>query len=239
MNKAKVLLVESSAIVLQIEKRYLRAEGSSVTAVGDAEEAFAAARRLRPDLIYLSFSLPGMDGAACCKEMKSDPELENIPIILVANAVEEEMEICRAAGCDAVITKPLGRRAFLEAGRTLLARVRRREERVPCRATVACSLNGATFYGTIEDVSLAGMFVGSLWEVAPGNLLTMKFVLPWSGATLIETTARVAWLNVGKPRRHLRYPHGFGVVFERLGSGNEDQIKDYLELVRMRLTPPR
>ncbi len=235
MNKTKILLVENSAIVLQIEKRYLKNEAAAITVAADAEEAFSAARKELPDLIYLAFGLPGMDGAACCRAMKSDPELERVPIVLVCNATDEEIGLCRSSGCDGLITKPLDRRVFLEAGRSLLARARRREERVPCRATVSCSLGSATFYGSIEDLSLTGMFVGTSNGVVPGDLLAMKFMLPWSGASLIETSARVVWLNSGKQRRNNRLPAGFGAIFQELGSNGEEQIKDYLELIRMRL----
>ncbi len=239
MNKAKVLLVENSAIVLQIEKRYLKSMEAVILTAADAEEGIAVARRVRPDLIYLSFGLPGMDGVTCCREMKRDAELGKIPVVLVSNAAEEEIELCRSAGCDAVITKPLDRREFLDAARSLLAGVRRRDERLPCRATVSCSGRGTAFYGTIEDVSLTGMFVGSLCEVAPGDLLTVKFMLPWSGAALVETAARVVWLNGRGQRRHHRYPSGFGVTFEGLESNDAEQIKDYLELMRVRITSPR
>ena len=236
MNKPKILLVENSTIVLQIEKRCLKNEAVAIFTAADAEEALSAARKILPDMVYLAFSLPGMDGAACCRAMKSDPELAKIPVVMVSNATEEEIGLCRTSGCDAHITKPLDQREFLEVGRSLLARERRREERVPCRATVACSLAGKTFYGTIEDVSVKGMFVGTSCEVAPGDILAMKFILPWSGASLIETAARVAWLNSGKPRHHRRQPVGFGVVFHELGRNAEDLIKDYMEFTRMRLS---
>jgi CheY-like chemotaxis protein len=233
MHKAKVLIVENSSIVLQIEKRYLKNEAVSVTTALDAEGALNAARRVQPDLVYLAYSLPGKDGAACCRELKADPELARVPVVMVSNATEEEIAICRAAGCDALITKPVDRREFLEAGRALLARTRRRDERIPCRAIATFALDGTTCYGTIEDISLNGMFVGTSREVVPGAVLAMKFVLPWSGAALIEAQARIAWLNGDRHNRRL--PKGFGVIFEDLAKDAEEQIKDYLESSRIRL----
>lgn len=235
MTKAKVLLVENSSIVLQIEKRYLKNEAVAIFAATDAEEGLATARKVRPDLVYLAFTLPGTDGAACCRALKSDPELAKIPVVMVANATDEEFELCRSAGCDAVITRPVDRREFLDAGRSYLAGVRLRNERTPCRPIAACSLNGATFYGIIEDISSSGMYLGSFHEVAPGDLLNVKFILPWSGAALVEARARVAWLNSGQQRRKFRLPAGFGVLFHELTTEAEEQIKDYVEFFRMRL----
>jgi CheY-like chemotaxis protein len=236
MHKAIILIVENSSIALQIMKRYLKNEAVVIIAAANGEEALSAARKTPPDLIYLAFSLPGMDGASCCRRLKSDPELARVPIVMIANATDEETGLCRSSGCDVLITRPVDRREFLQVGRSLLAGIQNREERAPCRAIVACTLNNAAFYGTIEDVSTSGMYVGTVCAVNPGDVLALKFVLPWSGAALIETGARVAWLNVGKQRRNHRLPAGFGVLFLELSGDAEDQLKDYLEFIRMRLS---
>jgi CheY-like chemotaxis protein len=236
MHKAKILIVENSSIALQIMKRYLRNEAVVTSAAATGEEALSAARKNPPDLIYLAFTLPGMDGAACCRSLKSDPELARVPIVMIANATDEETGLCRASGCDALITRPVDRREFLQVGRSLLAGIRNREQREPCRAMVSCTLNNNAFYGTIEDISTSGMFVGTVRAVKPGDILAMKFVLPWSGAALIETGACIAWLNIGKHRRNHRLPAGFGALFQELSGNAEDQIKDYLEFISMRLS---
>jgi CheY-like chemotaxis protein len=235
MHKAKVLLVENSSIVLQIEKRYLKNEAVAVTTAVDADGALTAARTIHPDLVYLAYSLPGMDGAAVCRALKADPELAGTPVVMVSNATEGEIALCRAAGCDALITKPVDRREFLEAGRSLLSRTRRRDVRIPCRAIAAYIQDGTTWYGTIEDISMSGMFVGTQREVVPGETLAMKFVLPWSGSAVVEATARVAWLNGDRQSRNQRLTQGFGVIFQDLGKDAEEQIKSYLESIRMRL----
>jgi CheY-like chemotaxis protein len=235
MHKAKVLLVENSSIVLQIEKRYLKGEAVAVTTAVDGDGALNAARDILPDLIYLASSLAGLDGADVCRALKADPELSGIPVVMVSNATEEEIALCRAAGCDALITKPVDRREFLEAGRALLSRTRRRDMRIPCRAIAAYTLEGTTCYGTIEDISMHGMFVGTSREAVPGAVIAMKFMLPWSGAEPVEAAARVAWLNGDRQSRIHRLPQGFGVVFEELGKDAEEQIKSYLESSRMRL----
>jgi CheY-like chemotaxis protein len=236
MHKAKILIVENSSIALQIMKRFLKNEAVVITSAADGEEALSSARKTPPDLIYLALSLPGLNGADCCWRLKSDPELGKVPIVMIANATDEETRLCRSSGCDAIITRPVDRRDFLRVGLSLLTGFRNREERAQCRAIVGCALNNAAFYGTIEDISTSGMFVGTVHAVNPGDILAVKFVLPWSGAALIETGARVAWLNVGKPRRNNRLPAGFGLLFHELSGDAEDQIKDYLEFIRMRLS---
>ena len=137
MYKAKILIVENSSIALQIMKRYLKNEAVVVTVAATAEEALSAARKTPPDLIYLAFSLPGMDGANCCMRLKSDPELAQVPIVMIANATDEETGLCRSSGCDALIARPVDRREFLQVGRSLLAgrstKTRQRSSRVESR----------------------------------------------------------------------------------------------------------
>jgi CheY-like chemotaxis protein len=235
MANLKTLLVENSKIVLQIEKRYLKDTAVTIYTAHDGEEALKVARNIRPELVYLAFSLPGMNGADCCKAFKSDPELSVIPVVMVCTAGGGEPDRCLAAGCDAIVAKPLDRREFLSVGSVFLSKMAQFEDRFPCRATVACSYNDATFYGTIEDVCSTGMFVGCSRKIVPGDQLVMKFVLPWSGAALIETGAQVVWVNSGKRLRNSYLPPGFGVIFQGLKEEAAEQVKDYMELIRLRL----
>jgi CheY-like chemotaxis protein len=235
MSKPKVLLAESSNIVLQIEKRCLRDAGVSIFTAADSEEALRIARKVRPDLVYLSFNLHGAGGISCCKAFKSDPDLGAIPVVMVCTAAGEEPGLGLAAGCDAVVAKPVDRREFLETGLSLIPRTAPSGERMPCRAIVACSTGADTFYGSIEDISSSGMFVGSARAVAAGDLLTLKFVLPQGAAAPIEAVGQVNWVNGSKQQRNDRLPPGFGVLFQGLEADAIEQIKDYMDLIRLQL----
>ena len=207
MVKPKILLAESSSIVLQIAQRCLKDAKVGIFVATDSEEALNMARKIRPDLVYLAYSLHGTGGVPCCKAFKADPELKDIPVVMVCTAAGEEPENSRAAGCDAVVTKPIACREFLETGLSLVTRTDASVERMPCRAIAACTLGADTFYGTIEDISSTGMFVGSTREVAAGEVLKVKFVLPWTSAVPIETEVQVNWVNGGRqPRRSEHLP---------------------------------
>jgi CheY-like chemotaxis protein len=235
MSKPKILIAESSHIVIQIEQRCLQFSGVNIFTATDSEEALSIARKVRPDLIYLSFNLHGAGGIACCKALKSDPDLRETPVVMVCTASGEEPGLSLAAGCDAVVARPINRREFLETGLSLIPRTAPSGERMPCRSIVACSTGADTFYGSIEDISSSGMFVGSSREVAAGDLLTVKFVLPQSGAEPIETAAQVNWVNGSKHLRNDRLPPGFGVLFLELEADANEQIKDYMNLIRLQL----
>ena len=118
---------------------------------------------------------------------------------------------------------------FIAVARSMLALIDRRVERIPCRSTVTCHMEGNVFCGTLEDIALKGIFVGSHYEVKIGDMLGLKFVLPVSGAVTIETRARVIWINGGRVRRNWQLPAGFGVEFENLDESAVMQISEFIE----------
>lgn len=225
----KVLLADNSHICLEIEQELLRKLPVKVFIAENGRQVLELARKLRPDLIYMGLDLSGMDGAACCRAIKEDPALAEIRVVLMAPSVEKDMALCRAAGCDAVLAKHIDRREFIAMGRSLLALNEQWEERIPCRAIVTCRLAGTIFYGTIEDISPKGMFVGSHYEVNIGEQLKLTFILPAGGAESIETGARVIWINGGRMRRKSQLPAGFGMFFEDIGIEAARQIAEYIE----------
>jgi len=234
MSNMRILLAEDSTIVLEIEKMYLQGSDASVFTASRAEDVLNVARKVRPGLICLSFGISSGGGEACCRELKADGELRTIPVVMVC-AAEGEKQRAREAGCDAVISKPVDRREFLESCLSFRSGAVDDDERIPCRAFVQCTRNNESFFGSVEDVSLDGMFVGTAREVKAGEMLTLKFLLPWSGATLIKTSGQVTWVNSRKRPRNKRLPPGFGLNFQGIDPRAADQIDDYLQLIRKRL----
>jgi CheY-like chemotaxis protein len=80
----------------------------------DVEEAVSAEAALnllqsqRPDLILMDIQLPGMDGLTLTRQLKTDPQTTDIPIVaLSAHAMSRDIELAREAGCVDYITKPI------------------------------------------------------------------------------------------------------------------------------------
>jgi DNA-binding response OmpR family regulator len=233
MSKLRVLLAEDSTIVLEIEKKCLQESGVSIFTASRAEDVLKVARKVKPGLIYLAFGISSGAGESCCRALKADADLRTIPVVMVC-AADGERQRSREAGCDGVIAKPIDRREFLESCRSLSAEADD-DERMPCRAFVQYTQGNESFFGTVEDVSMDGMFIGTSREVKAGELLTLKFLLPWSGATLIKTSGQVSWVNNRRHRRNKSLPPGFGVNFQGIDPHAADQIDDYLQLMRKRL----
>lgn len=108
-----VLVIEDHPVNLQLAQFLLERAGFRVAAAATAQEGIAKAR-LRPHLILMDIELPGMDGLAATRLLKSDPATADIPVVaMTANAMQGDRERCMGAGCDWYICKPIDTREFM------------------------------------------------------------------------------------------------------------------------------
>lgn len=109
----KVLVIEDDAVDRKLVGAVLRFDGHSVQDGSSAQEAAEAVRRDPPDVILLDLRLPGMDGLALARQIKSDPTTRDIPIIAVTAYPERyPRQALLDAGCEAWIVKPVDTRAL-------------------------------------------------------------------------------------------------------------------------------
>jgi len=87
----------------------------------DGEEGLKLAQKHMPDLILMDIALPGMDGIACFKAIRSIPGLQHIPVIaLTASAMTSDRETILAYGFDAYISKPIDDKLFFKTVKSKL-----------------------------------------------------------------------------------------------------------------------
>ena len=113
MSQGAVLLVDDDAPILRMLERTLVAEGYAVAAVGDGGAALARVERSMPDLIVLDVAMPGLDGLAVTRRLRSKGI--GVPILLLTarDAIEERVAGLDA-GADDYLVKPV-RLAELQA----------------------------------------------------------------------------------------------------------------------------
>lgn len=110
---ARILIVEDNAVNLKLAVELLELEGHVVTGACDADEAIELLRRGAPELILMDIGLPGMDGLALTRRIKSEARLRHVPVIaLTAFAMKGDDLNAIAAGCDGYIAKPIDTRRF-------------------------------------------------------------------------------------------------------------------------------
>jgi CheY-like chemotaxis protein len=103
----KILLADDSATVQKIITLTFSDEGVEVIAVNNGDEAIDRLRRLRPALVMADICVPGKDGYEICEFVKTHPEMEGTPVILLVPAFEPfDEERARSIGADHHLTKP-------------------------------------------------------------------------------------------------------------------------------------
>jgi CheY-like chemotaxis protein len=86
---------------------YLRFCGFRVAEARNGNEALEQAFALKPDLILMDLSLPGMDGWEATKQLKADERTSRIPVVaLTGHALAGASDGAKKAGCDSFVTKP-------------------------------------------------------------------------------------------------------------------------------------
>ena len=78
-----VLVIDDDAAQRELLKRFLEREGFAVRVAADGRSGLAAARELKPRAILLDVVMPQMDGWSVLNALKSDPDLERIPVVMV------------------------------------------------------------------------------------------------------------------------------------------------------------
>jgi CheY-like chemotaxis protein len=102
-----VLVVDDFPDGRELVAEYLAFRGFVVHVACDGAEALVIARKVRPEIVLMDLSMPGIDGWQAARTLKNDPATQAITVIAVtAHALEAETEAARAAGCDGVICKP-------------------------------------------------------------------------------------------------------------------------------------
>lgn len=84
----KIALIEDDEPLLQMYKDALVRGGFDVVSANDGQEGFVLINKEKPDLILLDLMMPRMNGFEVMKKMKNDPEINQIPIIILTNYPE-------------------------------------------------------------------------------------------------------------------------------------------------------
>jgi two-component system response regulator len=108
MSNQRILVVEDNRDNMMLIADLLQSLDYEVLMATDGRRGVEVANAEKPDLILMDLALPFVDGWTATRQIKSNPDLQHIPIIaLTAHAMYGDRERALAAGCDDYIPKPI------------------------------------------------------------------------------------------------------------------------------------
>ena len=103
---ARILVVEDNVEILELINLQLR-DRYRIYVASDGQQGLELAQRERPDLIVTDYMMPEMDGLTMLRRMRADPQLAEIPVIMLsARSQIADRVAAREAGADVYLGKP-------------------------------------------------------------------------------------------------------------------------------------
>ena len=106
-NSVKVLVIEDDEYSRDALAHLLSAEGYDAESASDGETGYTRAKQMRPDIIVLDLSLPGIDGRQVINMVRHDNVLQSVPILIVTGQDASVARSTLSLGADAYLTKPI------------------------------------------------------------------------------------------------------------------------------------
>ena len=113
-----VVLIDDDVPIHDIIRRTLSKIGLTLIGATDGEKGLQIVREMKPKLLLLDVLMPGRDGWSILKECKSDPELRDMPVVMVSQLSQDVLS--ESLGADDYLTKPIDRDLFLETVQRLI-----------------------------------------------------------------------------------------------------------------------
>lgn len=202
-----MVVVDDEPAVLQMTASLLTAAGFRTTAFEDGDAALLALRKEPPDLLLLDVLLRGRTGIEICSEIRSDPRLARIPVILVTGAHVSiaDQVLGFGVGADDYVLKPWTPEILLSRVSAVLRRVRgpAAERMVHGPLVVDPSRREATLDGALLPLTPTEFHIVQRLVAHPDRALTRAELLDESTEAGVEVAERNVDVHVLAIRRKL------------------------------------
>ncbi len=150
----KLLLADDSITIQKVVSIIFANEDYDLTVVDNGNDTLAKAREIIPDVILVDALMPGKSGYDVCAEVRQDPVLKDIPLLLLVGAFEPfDEEKAARSGTDDHISKPFESQALIEKVKKLVAlgEERAAASAAPAAETPLRELEGAPETGAVQS----------------------------------------------------------------------------------------
>ena len=128
-QKKRLLLIEDEEDIAALIKLQAERFGHKLHVEVDGINGLRAVEREKPDLVLVDVMLPGQNGFDVCRKIKNNPDLKNIPVIILS-AKDEELDIILGLelGADDYILKPFSPKILFSKIKAVLRRGKEAEK---------------------------------------------------------------------------------------------------------------
>ncbi len=226
----KILLADDIELFLEMEKTLLQRDDLDLIISKGGEKALQMIRDHCPQVAFLGLQMPGMSGIECCRRIKADESTSGTAVVLMLPAGQpEKAELCREAGCDEVLFKPIKHDEFLATVRRFVPLEVRSGKRLKAQLRVSYGAEPQKVLSEYSvDLSTGGLYLKTDQPLEIDVNLTLRFSLP-DLQRMVTCNARVAWVNDKDTPRKPEFPPGMGVQFVDMSLEDVKSIRRFLE----------
>jgi len=197
----KILIADDLPDNITLLARYMTNEGFNYITASNGLEALEKVRAETPDLVLLDVNMPGKDGFVVLEELRADPAIEHIPVIILtaARPTADDIHAGLNLGADDYITKPFDRRELFARIRTKLRvkeaedALRRRNKELNVLPEIGKDLSARPDINELTDVVLRravetlGAMFGHIIIFTPKGALHREYRIPDPAKLNFET----------------------------------------------------
>ena len=173
----RLLLADDSITIQKVVAIIFANEEFELTVVDNGSAALEKAREVRPDVMLVDALMPGKSGYEVCEEIRRDPQLNTVPILLLIGAFDHpDDERANGCGADATISKPFESQQLIDRVKELLELGRTRSATASARPLLVESA-AETLWGDLSSFdTMAPPAAAPAWESAAAS--TEPFAFP-------------------------------------------------------------
>ncbi|HKI52321.1 MAG TPA: response regulator [Geothermobacteraceae bacterium] len=214
MYSKTILIVDDWQLFQEMIEDIFRREQVTILKAKSGPDALEVIRKERPDLVFMDLFMTGGNGDDACREIKSDPDLQATPIIMVTSSDNpDDAARCRQTGCDALIRKPFTREELRDVSRKFIEFPEWSGKRARITTRVRYGLPPEELgEGTLTDISVGGIYLVTENLLPIGSKFQLEF-RPAQHLDFIRCTGRVAWNGRKSGRQQEGAFPGMGIEF--------------------------
>lgn len=208
MTKPRILIVDDEPAIVDVLVYNFQKENFDVATAADGRSALQKAASFAPDLVILDLMLPVIDGLQVCRQLRGDPKMKNVRILMLTAKGEETDEIVGFnLGADDYVAKPFRIKPLIERIKALLRRPSPEEDTVDVISIQGIEINRVKHVATVhgKDLTLTPTEFRLLWTLArqPGRTFTRNELLDCCRGEDANSMERTIDVHIRALRRKL------------------------------------